>query len=103
MSVEEIRERILSWQFGTDPARVCVRDYLIPDLDRLILEVRAAMPCSGRSAIWCNDGTAELSEPCGEQTIWDTDFHDAPLPPGKYCPSCAAAAKLKGLTDVVVA
>lgn len=120
MSVDEARENVVAaadeyaaeqsaWDNGAGnrlPDQK--RAHLHAALDELVCETQAAMPCSGRYAVWLNDGTAEFSEPCDEQTVWrmsvehfrrdDTGqlpveaFESIPLPIGRYCPTCTARA-----------
>jgi len=74
MSIEQALEKVLSWEFGTDPERYRVRDYIQADLDALVREVKASMPCYW--AEWRGDDGPGCSGP-------------------SLCPSCTEREALK--------
>ena len=80
MSVETARERVLEKSYS-----VYGPDGIERDLDQLVVEVQAAMPCYLLVAIVGNhtvvDGTALGGTRCPVK--------------GQYCPSCEARAKLE--------
>ena len=87
MSIEQALEKVLSWEFGTDPERYRVRDYIQADLDALVREVRAELPCYRQYALPLTPTDVMIGlGPCPEYL----DFIH--LPEWMMCPSCAARA-----------
>ena len=83
ISVEEAFEKVLSWEFGTDPERYRVRDYIQADLDVLVREVRCEIPC--QRAPWrIIPGATYILDDCSAH-------------PDDLCITCTARAEREAL------